>query len=144
LNAQQVVSDASLALKWIVDEEYTAEAWKLLISWRTQRKEILTPSLFFYEVTNALTKRLRRGELTLDQTIARIQLFAVDGPTLWSDFAIHTRAVELVHRFGFSSAYDSHYLALAESHDCELWTADQRLWNTVKRELAWVRWVGEA
>ena len=41
------------------------------------------------------------------------------------------------------TAHDAHYLALAESQRCECWTADERLRNTVKRELAWVRWIGE-
>ena len=40
-------------------------------------------------------------------------------------------------------AYDAHYLALAESRQCECWTADERLWNTVKKDLPWVHWVGQ-
>ncbi|MGH9783045.1 MAG: type II toxin-antitoxin system VapC family toxin, partial [Terriglobia bacterium] len=56
---------------------------------------------------------------------------------------IHPRALELTERFNFQAAYDAHYLALAEAHRCECWTADERLWNRVKGEFAWVRWVGE-
>ena len=32
---------------------------------------------------------------------------------------------------------------VAESHRCECWTADERLWNTVQGEFPWVRWIGE-
>jgi hypothetical protein len=39
-----------------------------------------------------------------------------------------------------AAAYDSYYLALAESLNCDLWTTDSRLVNAVK--LRWVRLVG--
>ncbi len=31
----------------------------------------------------------------------------------------------------------------AEYQRCECWTADERLWNTVKQQFSWVRWIGE-
>jgi hypothetical protein len=39
-----------------------------------------------------------------------------------------------------AAAYDSSYLALAESLQCDLWTMDERLRNAVN--LPWVRWGG--
>jgi hypothetical protein len=38
---------------------------------------------------------------------------------------------------------DARYLALAERESCEYWTADERLWNSVRAQLGWVRWLGE-
>jgi predicted nucleic acid-binding protein len=38
---------------------------------------------------------------------------------------------------------DAHYLALAEQQNCEYWTADTRLWNTVRGKLSWIRWLGD-
>jgi len=52
---------------------------------------------------------------------------------------LHQRAWELARRFNRSQAYDSHYLALAELLGLELWTADDRLYNTVKDALPWVK-----
>ena len=49
----------------------------------------------------------------------------------------------MAQQFSLPSAYDAHYLALAESRQCECWTADERLWNTVKNALPWVRWLGQ-
>ena len=57
--------------------------------------------------------------------------------------AIHIRAIQLSKQFRLPAAYDAHYLALAESKHCELWTADKRLWNSIKGKLPWVRWLSD-
>jgi predicted nucleic acid-binding protein len=56
---------------------------------------------------------------------------------------ISLRSIKLAHLFGVPAAYDAHYLALAEQQNCEYWTADTRLWNTVKGRLSWIRWLGD-
>jgi hypothetical protein len=45
----------------------------------------------------------------------------------------------LAHQFSLLATYDAHYLALAESHNCEFWTADTRLLRAVGDKLSWVR-----
>jgi predicted nucleic acid-binding protein len=139
----EIVVDASLALKWVLEEPYSAEANELLENWGGQRNKLLAPALFLYEVTNALTKRIQRHQLTLVQAKERLRFFLESGPLLQQIGAVHSRALELVDRFRLSTAYDAHYLALAEFQRCEFWTADERLWNSVKRELHWVHWLGE-
>jgi len=144
LSADQVVVDASIGIKWAVDEPYSPEARLLLVEWRTARRQMIAPTLFFFEITNALSKRVRRGQLTLADARAGLQYLLEVGPIVLQSDAIHRRGLELAARFGLTAAYDAHYLALAESHQCECWTADERLWNSVKRELNWVRWLGES
>ena len=41
------------------------------------------------------------------------------------------------------SAYDSAYLALAESQGVWFFTGDKRLFNAVRQSLAWVKWIGD-
>jgi len=138
-----VVVDASLALKWVEREPYSDEASQLLDNWQKERRRLTAPALFAYEATNALGKRVKRGQLTAGVAKERLALLLENGPALEHDVALNLRALEIMQQFSLPSAYDAHYLALAESRGCECWTADERLWNTVKRELSWVRWIGE-
>jgi predicted nucleic acid-binding protein len=55
---------------------------------------------------------------------------------------IHQRAWQLAADFNRPTAYDTHYLALAEHFGCPFWTADQKLFNAVRENLAWVNFLG--
>jgi predicted nucleic acid-binding protein len=143
VSADEVVVDASLALKWIEQEPYSAEASALLENWRLRHCRLLAPALFAYEATNAIAKRVRREQLTLEAAKQRLAALLENGPALEQDPGINLRALEIMERFALPSAYDAHYLALAETRQCECWTADERLWNTVKKELSWVHWIGQ-
>ncbi len=143
MSADEVVVDASLALKWVEQEPYSTEASALLENWQKQRRRLTAPALFAYEATNALAKRVKRGQLTLEVAKERLASLLENGPALEHDVDVNIRALEIMERFSLPSAYDAHYLALAESRQCECWTADERLWNTVKNALPWVHWVGQ-
>jgi len=140
-----VVVDASLAIKWVLSETDSALAVKLLNKWTGEGKEMSAPALFTYEVTNILYRRALRGLLTYEEAMrALTDIFAV---TVSLDFSLYenisTQAMKLAHRFKLPAAYDAHYLALAERENCEYWTADTRLWNSVKNKLSWVHWLGD-
>lgn len=100
MSIAEVVVDASLALKWVVEEPYSAEARALLNRWRENRRALLAPALFLYEVTNALAKRMQRHQLTLEQGKERLRFFLESGPLLKQIGVIHPRALELMERFG--------------------------------------------
>ena len=140
-----VVLDASIAFKWVIEEDHTDESRAMLVQWRGNRTRMLAPSLIMSEITNALYQRIRRGELTLNETMQLLYAVQISGiEILGYDPSIHTRALELAHQFNLRAAYDAHYLALAERVGCDLWTADERLWNSVRAAFGWVRWIGEA
>jgi predicted nucleic acid-binding protein len=60
------------------------------------------------------------------------------------DAALQRRAFDIAGRFNSPRAYDARYLATADLLGCELWTADRRLYNAVRKDLSWVRYVGAA
>lgn len=60
-----------------------------------------------------------------------------------SQAALHHRALEIANRYDLSATYDAHYVALAESLGCELWTADQRLLRRLGPQMPSVRWIAD-
>jgi len=99
VSADEVVVDASLALKWVEREPYSDEASELLESWQKQRRRLTAPALFAYEATNALAKRVKRGQLTVEVAKERLASLLENGPALEHDVAVNLRALEIMHRF---------------------------------------------
>jgi predicted nucleic acid-binding protein len=94
--------------------------------------------LIYYEILNALYQYERHGKLSAD-TVAEAFDVALELPIrLYSDSALHLRAIQMARRFTLPAAYDAHYLALAERLDSELWTCDGRLVKKVGADLPWV------
>ena len=61
-----VVVDASLAFKWLVREEHTDKALAILRVWQNEDVILAAPHLLPFEVSNALHKRVTRGELSVE------------------------------------------------------------------------------
>ncbi len=57
-----VVVDASLAVKWLVEEEDSDKAHALLESWVVEDVTRIAPSLMPFEVANVLHRRVIRGD----------------------------------------------------------------------------------
>jgi len=55
---------------------------------------------------------------------------------------LHERAWLLAEKLNRPTAYDAHYLALAELLQCDFWTADRRLYNAAAT-LPWVHSLDE-
>src|SRR5436305_2381481 len=138
---KNIVVDANIAIKWVVNEADSGIALALLNEWNINGITIVAPSLFTYEVTNVLHQHMRKGKINLDQ--AKKVLAEVLSIGVELDFpeklTFNSRAFELAYRFNLLATYDPHYLALAERENCEFWTANARLWTAVKEELPSVR-----
>lgn len=115
------VIDASIAVKWVVEEDGTPGALAL-----RRRARLIAPELLAAECANLLWKKVRRHELSRQQaSLAARLLEAADiefVPTHHLLEAATLAAVELDH-----PAYDCLYLALAAERECRLVTADERL-----------------
>ena len=139
-----VVVDASLAVKWLVTEDYTPEADALARYWDEQEIQMVAIHLMPMEVANTLHQYVRRGHLTLASATLHLGTILAAGIELRDATHLHTRALELASELRQGAVYDAHYLALAESLECELWTADQRFQRAASAAGRAVRWVGES
>ena len=59
--------------------------------------------------------------------------------TLTAPARLYNQAIALADAHNLPAAYDAHYLALAETLTCDLWSDDQRLIRTVGGALSCVR-----
>ena len=117
----RVVIDASVAVKWVVDEDGTPEALTVLAA-----RPLASPDLLLAECANILWKKVRRAELTEDEAIMAARLLQrADIEILPTRALMETAtrlAIELDH-----PAHDCIYLALARQNGWPFVTADDRL-----------------
>jgi predicted nucleic acid-binding protein len=135
--------DASVVLKWYLsDEDHGQLALDLLNRYLSDDFEIIAPSLLEYEVINGLVVAQRRGRLREEVTISAIEGFLDLGIKTLGVSSLYSRVLHFC-RVYTRSAYDASYLALAEAEQTHLITADENLYNAVKKELRWVKWLGD-
>ena len=122
----RVVVDASVAMKWLVAEEGSDAADRLL----TDGDDLYAPRLMASEVANALWRKARLSEIDRDQ--AAVLMTAVSElPVCWcEDEAVCADAVRLALKFE-RPVCDFMYLALAQRHDARMVTADERFANAL-------------
>ena len=138
-----VVVDASLAVKWLIDEDDSDKAHAALQSWVAQDMARIAPHLMPFEVANALHRRVLRGELTVGDSIRMMARLLESRLELHQPPGLHVRVLQLASQLKQNAAYDAHYLALAESFGCELWTDDERFYRAASQSIGNVRWIGE-
>ena len=136
-----VVVDASVALKWVLEEDGSDEALALWDRWQIAGERVVAPPIFRAEVANALRQVVRRGMATTEEAAdllnTLLETVAVEEPPL-----MYGRSLEMAHIFDLGSIYDALYLALAENEGCEVWTADRRLARAVADGFPLLRCIG--
>ena len=135
--------DASVAVKWLLDEDYTPHADALLSAAIDRPEPMIAPALLASEVTNTLRQRQRRGLLTFVQTRVLLADFLGLPVSLYAPIEIYDQALVLADRYGLPATYDACYMALAEAMGAVFWTADERLVRLLAGQLDYVHWIGD-
>jgi predicted nucleic acid-binding protein len=133
-----LVVDASFTFRLVLPGPQQNPLRSLVAGWLRDGHMLCAPTLWLYEMTSALCKAVHFGELTPEEgqrvlvlaQMLGIQLIAPDDDQV-------SLAFNWTFRLNRAAAYDSFYLALADTLQCEMWTADRRLRNAADQ--SWVR-----
>ena len=119
-----LVVDSSVAAKWLVAEEHSGSAHRVL----DQGNELHAPHFFLLEMHNIICKWIRRGDISRGKgsrmrgAVRELPLeIHASGPLVDPAYAIANRTGR--------SLYDCLYIALAERLGCRVVTADRRLYD---------------
>ena len=126
------VVDASVAVKWFVDEDGSDKARRLRDNFLVGRVDLIAPDLLRYEVASAFRYHpvARTNASTVAGAIEAIENYQIlINPTreAWS------KAVQLCFESKISP-YDAIYIGLSQALKLPLVTADERLINSLNAE----------
>ena len=140
---KRIVLDASVVLKWYLPDENSGEkALSLLHQYVSGELDILGPTLLEYEVMNALLLAQKRGRIREEKVLLAVEGFIDLQITLKSVSSFYFKAIHYSRAYN-RSAYDASYLAVADQEGLSIITADQGLYNAVKKDLKWIKWLGD-
>ena len=122
----RLVVDASVAVKWLVEEEHSDAADRLLGG----NHELFAPRLMASEVGNALWRKVRMGELERSRAGALAAAISEMAVRWTEDEEVGPDAVRLSLALD-RPVYDCVYLALAHRLGATLVTADVRFVNAL-------------
>jgi predicted nucleic acid-binding protein len=131
---KQAVADASFCGAWILPDEWSADADRLLARIVKGAVQLVVPSLWHYEMGNLLRSAVRRKRLTVEdmwlglETVNRVPLSMEDLPGT----PARRRILHLALQFNLSF-YDASYLELADRLKVPLYSADGRVMATAKQ-----------
>lgn len=122
---ETLVIDASIAVKWVVEEDGTDAALGLRAGFR-----LLAPELLIAECANILWKKVQRGELLPEEATVASRLLERSGIAFVSMRGMLEQAAELAISLSHP-AYDCVYLVAARQAQARFVTADQRLLRAI-------------
>src|SRR4030043_1601321 len=114
--------DASVALKWqFEDEEVTSSATALLEDFVEGKIELIVPTLFPYEIINAINVAINRKRIGEEVGYRALNYITSLGIGLRNFDNLIELTFYMARQYGLSS-YDSAYMALAEKEKCDFLT----------------------
>ena len=118
-----VVVDASLAVKWLVEEDDSDKAHAALQSWVAQDITRIAPHLMPFEVANAIHRRVLRGELSVGDSARMITWLLASRLEFHQPPDLHSRALQLATQLKQGAANDAHLPSAGG--ECQLRTVDR-------------------
>lgn len=126
---KKVVLDASVIIKWFLEEKQRKAALLFRGEYQRGTREIYVPSLLLFEVANTFVHKssipLKDCQVYLEELIDLDLKVLVFSAQNWQEVAQVARDCRV-------SVYDAVYVVLAKNLDCEFITADKKLFQKTK------------
>ena len=123
---ERIVADASVIIKFFINELYSKQSRSLMEVFVRKEIELLEPSLLLYEVINGV--RYSRAKKFTESEIKAIIESMANFDFKWLDIngeiAYLATEISLHYNVPF---YDASYVALATAMGADLYTADNKL-----------------
>jgi predicted nucleic acid-binding protein len=120
------VLDASVALKWVLNEPHSDKARRLRDDFKQLVHELLAPTTFVAEIGHALTRAERKGIIKPPMAAAFFS-DVLSTPPVFHDFVPLMPSAVARSSAVRIGTYDCLYVGLAERERCKVVTADQRV-----------------
>lgn len=123
-----LVVDASVAIKWVVEEEGRDSARAFLAD---ESLRLIAPAFLVIEAANVLGTKVSRGQMEPLQAERGLKTIRQGFVELVADEELADEALQIAMKLGHP-AYDCTYLACAEKREATLITADKRFLNKLQ------------
>jgi len=134
-----LVADASVIVKWFVNEPYSEQSLRLKRAHSDLRVRIILPSLARYEILNALRYSGKFGSKELVRVSEDLEGYQFLEIPINDKYGQAT--VALAADYGIT-IYDSSYLAIGQARSIPVFTADEKVLEKV-RDLNYVHHIRE-
>jgi predicted nucleic acid-binding protein len=119
------VLDSSVALKWVLAEADSAKAIRLRDDYSRGVHQLVALDIFLLGVANGLASAERQGRIKSGESATLLHDVVRTAPAIHATppLLLRAMAVAIATR---RAVYDCIYLALADTEQCELLTADDQ------------------
>ena len=129
MEREEVVIDASVAIKWFTQEEDRDKAIEVRNKFIGEEIDIVVPDLILYEISNVLRYNPNFNFNDVKEAIESIS--DLDLTITIPLLTILRKAIQIAFSHEIT-IYDAIYIAIASDLNCNFITADKKLYNKVK------------
>ncbi|MBS7645776.1 MAG: type II toxin-antitoxin system VapC family toxin [Candidatus Bathyarchaeia archaeon] len=126
-----VVVDASVVVKWFVEEKGSDEAIKIRDRYIEGEIKLIAPEIITFEVLNALYYKGLFSEDELKEVSEALDAFSFELYSLRGEY--NRRTIEAAYKNNIT-IYDASYIALATMRNSYMYTADEKLVGELRED----------